>query len=132
MARIMIVDDEPKIVELITDMLSPLEHQIMFAYSGEEALKKLEQETPDLILLDIMMPGIDGIEVCSKIKERSSTADIPVLMVTGKRDMESHLDAIYAEADGYIMKPFTMDDLLAKVKNALEGGREKESPGLPG
>jgi DNA-binding response OmpR family regulator len=128
MATIMIVDDEPKIVELISDMLSPLEHEIVCAYNGDEALKKLEDIKPDLVLLDIMMPGVDGLEVCQKIKENPEMSDVSVVMVTGKRDLESHMDAIFAEANGYIMKPFTVDGLVDKVVAFLEKGEAAAMP----
>jgi len=127
MAVIMIVDDVPDMVDLITDMLEPLGHEFIPAYSGEGALEKLESVTPDLILLDIMMPGMDGIEVCKRVKENPATSGIPVVMVTGKHDMESHLDAAFVEADGYIIKPFTMDMLIQKVKDSLEEAKHHGS-----
>ena len=121
MTTIMIVDDEPEMVNLIEDILSPKGYEIVRAYDGVEALRKLEETIPDLILLDIMMPDMDGIELCKRIKANPDLAETTVIMVTGKRDLDSQMDAIYTEADGYIFKPFGIRDLEEEVADFLEG-----------
>ncbi len=118
--RIMTVDDDIDILELVSETLALEGYEVIQALSGEEALEKLEREHVDLILLDIMMPGMGGFEACDKIKSNKEISHIPILMLTAKHDSEYHLDAITVDADGYITKPFDSDYLLKKVSEHLE------------
>ncbi len=120
MPKIMVIDDSPPMVTLIATIMKKMGNECITAYSGEEALEKLEGEKPDLILLDIMMPGMDGIETCDRIKDNPETADIPIFMVTAKTETESQMDAIYVRADGYITKPFHVENMMEKVRKALD------------
>ncbi len=121
-ATVLVVDDSPLIVELISDILIAYGYSVLVANSGEEALEKLETEMPDLILLDILMPGMNGIDTCANIKDNPTTSHIPVIMLTAKKDAESHLEAMNADAEEYLTKPFSTEYLLKKVKEYIGTG----------
>ncbi len=119
--RILVVDDDEDVVDMIVDILEMNDQFASIkAFSGTEALEKAKAEKPDLILLDIMMPDLDGFEVCEKLKEDDVTRDIPVIMVTAKKDSVSYLDAISVAADGYITKPFEVREILKEIGSRLE------------
>jgi len=118
--RILVVDDDQDIVEMLADILELEGFHTISAFNGEEALEKTKAEKPDLILLDIMMPDIDGFEVCEKLKDDSETKDIPVVMVTAKKDTGSYLDAITVAADGYITKPFEVREIMKEIRKWLQ------------
>lgn len=121
MAKILFVDDEPDLVFLVTKMLENDGYGVATASSGEECLKMLKKEKPDLILLDIMMRGIDGWEVCKKIKEDKRTKDIPAVMLTVRTSSDSRQKSFeYAHCDAHIDKPFAKEELLTTVKKFLE------------
>ena len=117
MARILLVDDEPEIVVLTKMMLEKDGHEVVVARDSEECFEKLKAEKPDLILMDIMMPGDDGWIACKKIKEDRKTQDIPVAMFTvrtSENSVEKSLE--YAHADAHINKPFEMKELLDTIR----------------
>ncbi len=118
-ARVLIVDDEIRNRTLMEVMLSPEGFILQTAISGEEALRMVAEEAPDLILLDIMMPGIDGYQVAAKIKGNRATANIPVIMVTALDDCQSKLFGLSAGADDFIAKPVNRIDLCARVRHLL-------------
>ena len=109
----MIVDDEKSIVEILTLNLRNEGYTVCEAYDGEEAVKKAEIEKPDLILLDVMLPNMDGFSVCRKIRERS---DVPILMITAREEEVDKVLGLELGADDYITKPFSVRELLARVK----------------
>ena len=109
----MIVDDEKSIVEILTLNLRNEGYTVCEAYDGEEAVKKAELEKPDLILLDVMLPNMDGFSVCRKIRERS---DVPILMITAREEEVDKVLGLELGADDYITKPFSVRELLARVK----------------
>ena len=111
--RVLAVDDEPRNIRILEELLE--EHQLETASSGEECLQMLETFVPDVVLLDVMMPGLDGYEVCRRIKSDTRLASTKVLLVSGKAMLEERLQGYEAGADDYITKPFDMDELLAKV-----------------
>jgi C4-dicarboxylate-specific signal transduction histidine kinase len=113
--QILAVDDEPRNLKILTLSLSS-EWHLEFAATGEEALEKLKTFTPDLILLDIMMPGIDGYEVCKKIRENPKLHLTKVILVTGKALLEERLKGYDVGADDYMTKPFVTEELGAKVR----------------
>ena len=111
---ILAVDDQPQNLRLLDAVLSPHGYQVLTASSGEEAVEKLGQTVPDLVLLDIVMPGIDGYEVCRRIRGNPDTEFLPVVMITASGDQEK-ISAIQAGADDFVSKPFNQRELLARV-----------------
>ncbi len=117
--KILIVDDVPLNVELQKTYLLSVGYEVIVAMDGQAAIDKIESEGPDLILLDIMMPKINGFEVCKKIKSNPSTQFIPVVMVTALQEVEDKIRGIEAGADDFISKPFNKMELMARVKSLL-------------
>jgi DNA-binding response OmpR family regulator len=113
---ILIVDDEPKIREALGSLLSEEGYRTDFAENGHVGYEKARELIPDLIILDVMMPGIDGFEVCRKIRAESPLAQVPIIMITAVSDDRSRLRSIQSGADEFISKPFDYDELLAKIK----------------
>ena len=120
-SKIMVVDDEPDTVGLVTLVLESEGHEVMPAYNGKDALDMLNYAKPDLILLDIMMPDIDGWDVYRSIRENSETKDIPVVMLTAKAQSIDKMIGLHViGADGYITKPFGRRELVDGVKKHLK------------
>ncbi len=116
MARVMVVDDDPYILILVEKILKKEGHEVMEAKNGEECLGMLEHDKPDIILLDIMMPGKDGWEICKKIKKDAKTKDVPVIMFTVRVSEDSVAKSFeYAKADHQLGKPFKINDLISVV-----------------
>lgn len=118
MTKILVVDDEPSSIELMVGHL-PKEYEVETACNGKEALKKIKETFPDLILLDIVMPEINGYEVCRQLKSDKNTMCIPVVMVTSLMEKEDRIKAIEAGADDFINKPADQLELNARVKSLL-------------
>ena len=120
-SRILLVDDEPDIVETVSFMLQSRNYQVSIAAGGEEGLEKAKQEHPDLLLLDIMMPDIDGYEVCMKLKANENTKDIPIVYVTGlmSKDDEEPLQNILGGRP-FLAKPITTDELIDCIEKNLK------------
>ena len=120
MAKILAVDDEPTITRLIQTALSSQGHTVTIATSGEDALDSVRSELPDLILLDIMMPGMDGREVHRRLREDPRTADIPVAFLSAVGDVSEQLDSLEEGAVAYITKPFAPSELRQQVTELLD------------
>jgi DNA-binding response OmpR family regulator len=118
--KILMFDDEPDLIEIMHARLGAEGYEIISAGDGIEGLKKVETEKPDLILLDVMMPKMHGLDVLRKLKESLKTSSIPVIMLTAKDDTESILKAKSLGAKDYITKPFNAEMLLDSVKKHLE------------
>ena len=118
--KLLVVDDNQKNLEIVSRYLKDEGYKIALAENGKDALAILEVNTFDLILLDIMMPGIDGYEVCSKIRENSSYNDIPIIFLTAKVEKVDILKGFELGAQDYITKPFDSRELLARVHTQLE------------
>ena len=116
--KILVVDDVPQNVRLLEAVLVPRGYQVLTANDGISALELVESEQPDLILLDVMMPGLDGYAVCAHLRENDDTAVLPVIMVTSSIGQEK-TRAIEAGADDFIPKPFNHDELLTRVRSLL-------------
>jgi adenylate cyclase len=111
---VLVVDDLPQNVRLLEAVLSPRGFRVVTASSGQEALDALSKEHPDVVLLDILMPGMDGYEVCRRIREDPGTAFLPVIMITASGEQEK-IRAIESGADDFVNKPFDQAELLARV-----------------
>ncbi len=117
MSKILVVDDDPNIALLIQMTLTKLgSYEVETVNNGEDALTIINESPPDIILLDIMMPGIDGFEVCRQIKENEKTKFIPVIMITAKRELDDKLYGMEIGASDYITKPFNPEELVTRVK----------------
>ncbi|MFA5345785.1 MAG: response regulator [Candidatus Omnitrophota bacterium] len=117
--KILIVDDDPDIRDVLKLTLSEENYEILEAGDGEEALKVIHDNQPDLILLDYKIPKIDGREVCRRIKSDLLLRHLPIIMVTGKSDISDKVDGIDAGADDYVVKPFEPKELLARIRMIL-------------
>jgi two-component system phosphate regulon response regulator PhoB len=122
MARenILIVDDEEDVLELVRYNLDKEGYKVEMATSGEEALAKAKAKLPNLIVLDLMLPGIDGLSVCKKLKSDSKTGSIPVVMLTAKGEETDIVTGLELGADDYITKPFSPKVLVARVRRILQ------------
>ncbi len=118
--RILIVDDEDSNLRLLTQWLIPLGYDIELASNGEEAVRKARDSKPDLIILDIMMPVMDGYEACKILKEDPETKNIPIIMVTALHDRESRLKGLSVSANDFLSKPIDKTELTIRVKNLLK------------
>lgn len=118
-------DDITQNVKLLRVILTASEYDVIEAYNGEEALEKAKTENPDLILLDVMMPGLTGYEVCQKIRADKKMKDIPIVMITALHEKDDRIKGIEAGADDFISKPFNKAELLARIKSLL---RMRQTP----
>jgi two-component system KDP operon response regulator KdpE len=125
-ATILVVDDEPQIRRVMRATLASKGYEITEARSGEEALEKLRGQQPNLVILDVNMPGIGGLEACREIRERS---DVPIIMLTVRNGERDKVQALDAGADDYVVKPFGIEELLARIRAALR--RTNASDPLP-
>jgi adenylate cyclase len=116
--KILAVDDTPHNIKLLEAVLEPRGYAVMSATSGAEALQKVATEPPDLVLLDIVMPGMDGFEVCRRLRDDPSSGYLPIIMITASGAQEK-LKALEAGADDFILKPFDKAELLARVQSLL-------------
>lgn len=116
MATILIVDDETAIIDALQYNLEKLHYNVLVAMDGETALQIAHTEHPDLIVLDLMLPGIDGIEVCRQIR---TSSDVPVIMLTARDEEIDRVIGLEIGADDYVVKPFSMRELTARIKSVL-------------
>jgi diguanylate cyclase (GGDEF)-like protein len=134
--RILVVDDEEHIRKIVRFQLEKAGYTVETAEDGVKALKAIEVSPPDLVLLDLMMPNMDGYEVCKRLKADYQTSHIPVIMVTAKADLENKLQGFEDGANDYVAKPFAITELLMRVKNVLQWSQfqRQANPltGLPG
>jgi len=128
--KILVVDDEPDLVELVKDVLERNDYSVISAGNADLAIKKVRQSKPDLIILDLNLPGIGGIEVCRILKRDKKTSSIPIIMLTVKSTETDKIAGLEAGADDYMTKPFSTGELVARVKAVLRRilyvGEQKE------
>lgn len=126
MNTILIVDDDQRGQDVLESMLLDQNYKLVFASSGREALVKASEVMPDLILLDVMMPGIDGFEVCKHLRLDKQLAEVPIILVTALEDRESRLRGIEVGADDFVSKPFDRTELKARVKSIIRLNRYRK------
>ena len=118
-ARVLMVDDTPANIDVLRKVLAPEGYRLSFANSGEKALKIAQRNQPDLILLDVMMPGIDGFETCRRLKADPKTEAIPVIFITAKTDTQDLMEGFSLGAVDYVTKPFKQEEICARVRSHL-------------
>jgi len=127
--KVLVVDDDLDIVETIVFMLRSRGFNVITAYDGSEGLIKVRERQPDIIILDLMMPQMDGFEMCHKLKNDEATKNIPVIVLTARSDSEARYKAHKSAADDYIVKPFDLPTLVTKINKFLssdDSGSEKK------
>jgi len=122
--RILIVDDEPQIRRVLRTTLTSQGYTVAEAKNGDEALEQIREERPDLILLDVNMPGCSGLEICQEIRR---TSDIPIIMLTVRNTERDKVQALDAGADDYVVKPFGSQELMARIRAALRRASPAEA-----
>ncbi|HEX7472133.1 MAG TPA: response regulator transcription factor [Candidatus Limnocylindrales bacterium] len=122
--KVLVVDDEPAMVGVIGAILGGAGHRIVAAYAGAEALRRFREEDPDVVLLDLAMPDLDGALVCREIR---ATSDTPIIIVSGESDVGVTVELLEAGADDFLRKPFRGDELLARVNAVVRRGRRSPS-----
>src|SRR3989338_3703488 len=127
--KILVVDDEKDLSALVSLHMKMAGFEVLTANNGEKALDLSREEKPDLIILDLMLPKIDGWQVCEQLRQNAATKDIPVIMLTARTQIEDKLKGFEAGADDYVTKPFSPRELVARVKRVL--ARAEAEPSLP-
>lgn len=131
--KILVIDDTVLMQRMISDILQTEDFNVIIAQNGEEGIIKVAQEKPDLVILDVILPGIDGFEVCKRLREDDSNNLMPIIMLTSQDDEEDKLQGLELGADDYIIKPFNPRELLSRVRNTLKRiGRNRLANPLTG
>ena len=128
-ARILVVDDEPDISALVAYQLARESYRVRTAASGPEALAAIDREVPDLVVLDLMLPGMSGLEVLAEIRQREELATLPVILLTARRDEVDRVEGFRSGADDYVSKPFSPQELVLRVAAVLR--RVRQEPPAP-
>lgn len=126
-ARVLVVDDEPDLLELAQYNLEQNGYEVTCVASGEEALTQVRTHPPDVMILDVLLPGVDGIDVCKALKRDPQTAAVPILMLTARSEEADIVTGLEVGADDYLTKPFSPRVLLARVKAALRRKQTSQS-----
>lgn len=126
--KILVVDDDPATLKFVAANLEANNYEALKARDGEEALKVIEKELPDLVILDIMMPKVDGYEVCRRLREWSQ---IPVIMLSARCDKEDKVKCLDMGADDYLCKPFGLDEMLSRIRAVLRRSGPATEPTKP-
>ena len=119
--RVLVVDDDELILQILTTILDMEDFEVRTVETGEDALAAVEEELPDVVVLDVMMPGMDGLEVCTRLRAEPETKDVPVILLTARGDPEDRQRGLDAGADAYLTKPFSPLELI-RIIGTLEGG----------
>jgi len=124
--KILVIDDEEDILELVRYNLVKNGYRVTCVTSAERGLEKLNEETPHVILLDLMLPGMDGLDMCRKLRNNAATANIPIIMITAKGEDADIVTGLELGADDYITKPFSPRVLLARIRVLLRRNRQED------
>jgi two-component system, OmpR family, alkaline phosphatase synthesis response regulator PhoP len=127
-ARVLIVEDSPDIAELVRHYLERAGHDASVVTSGRDALTRVRQAAPDLVILDVMLPGMDGLQVCQALRAEPSTARVPVLMLTARGEEADRVRGLELGADDYVTKPFSPKELVARVAALLRRSDRAQLP----
>ncbi len=127
--KVLVIEDEPDILEVIQYNLEREGHKVIACRNGEQGLSRIRTDNPDLVILDLMLPGMDGVEVCRQVKSDPVTRSIPLIMVTAKGEESDIVLGLGIGADDYITKPFSPRELVARVKVVLRRGPLREQSG---
>lgn len=134
--KVLIMEDEPSLQTILRVQLERAGYSVQVAGDGEEGLQAVDEWTPDLVLIDVMMPRVDGHEVCRRLKANHRTRQIPIIMLTARADVENRIQGLKDGANDYITKPYEQQELLCRVRNLLHWGRLQRDAnpltGLPG
>jgi two-component system response regulator MprA len=122
-ADILVVDDDRRITSMLSRALRAEGYEVRTANDGGEGLTRVRERQPDLLVLDLLMPGVDGLEVCRRLREES---DLPILILTAKDETEDRVQGLDSGADDYLVKPFALDELLARVRALLRRRETRE------
>jgi DNA-binding response OmpR family regulator len=117
--KILAVDDDPEVLELLSTSLQTAGYAVITALNGTTALEKLHAEAPDLVILDLMLPDIGGMEICRQIRANPLSSAIPVLMLTARKMIDDKISGLEQGADAYLIKPFEPKELVAQIKSAF-------------
>ena len=115
--KILVVEDEPDISKLVSYNLTQERFRVLTAEDGEQALRMIQREKPNLVVLDLMLPGLSGIELCRMLRERPETAKLPILMLTAKAGEADRIVGLEMGADDYLAKPFSPREMVARVRS---------------
>ncbi len=126
--RILVVDDEPRFIRLIEANLTSEGYEVLSAANGQEAVDRVVEDRPDLVLLDIMMPVLDGFQACERIREFST---VPIIMLTAKGEEKDRVRGLDVGADDYVVKPFSAEEMLARVRAVLRRAQITDSASEP-
>ena len=126
-ATVLVVDDEKDLVDLVKYHLEKSGLKCLEARDGESALQVAKDRTPDLVVLDLMLPGLDGLEVCRKLRKDPKTANVAIIMLTAKAEEVDRIVGLEMGADDYMVKPFSPRELVARIKAVLRRGQSQES-----
>src|SRR5688572_20052777 len=124
--RILVIDDEPALIGAVAALVGSVGHRVSAAYDGHEALRRFDADQPDLVILDLAMPGLDGIAVCREVRARGAT---PIIVLSGEGQEAAKVEALDAGADDYVTKPFGKDELLARIRAVTRRRTERPEPG---
>jgi DNA-binding response OmpR family regulator len=126
--KILVVDDDFRTLKLVGLVLDQEGYDVLAAESGEEGLEKARAQDPDLIILDIRMPGLDGYEVAQRLRSDPATADVPILMLTARAELEDRMTGFEVGADDYLIKPIHRRELISRVESVLQLAACREPP----
>ncbi len=128
-AKILVVDDSEKNVELLEAILQAADFEVLKAYNGKQAIEMVGKERPDLILLDLMMPSMNGYQVCQTLRKDIANASLPIIAITAVMDQpEDYGPALTAGFDAYIVKPFKKEELISKIEDLLSQAKKGTLP----